>query len=208
MHVLQFFQTIPPEAIYALVLLIVGIESLGVPLPGEITLMSAAFLSAHSSINPVLVAIAAIIGAITGDSIGYYFGHHYGHKLLNRLSRNFPNHFGPKHIRLAEKLFKKWGAWAVFFGRFIAILRIFAGPLAGILKMKYTHFLAANVSGAIVWASSITAIVYFLGLAAEQWLRKLSWLGLLFVIIVGVLITLIFRSQIDRLIQDVTDEKD
>ena len=99
----------------------------------------------------MVVAAAATTGAIIGDTIGYSIGHRYGMSLFERLGTRFPKHFGPGHVALAKRLFAKWGVWAVFFGRFIALLRIFAGPLAGALKMKYSHFLAANASGALLW---------------------------------------------------------
>ena len=70
-------------------------------------------------------------------------------------------------MALAERVFTRHGVWAVFFGRFIALLRIFAGPLAGSLRMPYVRFLAANASGGIVWAAGITYLIWFLGLAAE-----------------------------------------
>ena len=71
----------------------------------------------------------------------------------------------------AERLFDRWGARAVFFGRFIALLRIFAGPLAGALK-SLRRFLVANVSGALCWAGGTTALVYYAGMAAERWLTR------------------------------------
>ena len=80
-------------------------------------------------------------GAIIGDTIGYSIGHRYGMSLFERLSKRFPKHFGPGHVALAKQLFHRWGVWAVFFGRFIALLRILAGPLAGALKMRYLRFL-------------------------------------------------------------------
>ena len=68
--------------------------------------------------------------------------------------------------------------WAVFFGRFVALLRIFAGPLAGVLHMPYWKFLIANVLGGILWAGGTTAVIYYVGVVAESWLKRFSWLGL------------------------------
>ena len=73
----------------------------------------------------------------------------------------------------------------MFFGRFIALLRIFAGPLAGSLRMPYGRFLAANACGGIIWATGITYLIWFLGVAAEKWLSRLSWLGLVAAVLVG-----------------------
>ena len=153
MNVDEILQTIPPIAVYVLVGGIIGLESLGIPLPGEIALVSAALLASRHTldINPVAVGASATIGAIIGDTIGYSIGHRYGMSLFERLSKRFPKHFGPGHVALAKQLFHRWGVWAVFFGRFIALLRILAGPLAGALKMRYPRFLSANATGALCW---------------------------------------------------------
>lgn len=174
MDVEALLQSIPPLMVYLVVGAVVGIESLGIPLPGEIVLVSAAVLSSHPelAVNPIGVGGAAVIGAVVGDSIGYSIGRRFGLPLFDRLGRRFPKHFGPGHVALAERLFNRWGVRAVFLGRFIALLRIFAGPLAGALKMPYPRFLAANVTGGICWAGGTTALVYFAGMAAQHWLER------------------------------------
>ncbi len=164
MHVQEWLETIPAVSIYALVGLVIGLESLGIPLPGEIILVSAALLaSQHGDINPWVLGACATAGAIIGDSIGYAIGRKGGRPLLAWLGAKFPRHFGEGHIATAERSFEKWGMWAVFFGRFVALLRIFAGPLAGVLRMPYWKFLIANVLGGIVWAGGTTAVIYYVG---------------------------------------------
>src|SRR5262249_56179573 len=138
-------------------------------------------------LTPMGVGLGAGIGAVVGRSMGYSVGRRYGLPVFARLGRRFPKHFGPGHVALAEKLFNRWGVRAVFFGRFIALLRIFAGPLAGALKMHYRRFLAANVSGAICWAGGTTALVYFAGMAAERWLERFSWIALVIAIVTGLI---------------------
>jgi membrane protein DedA with SNARE-associated domain len=205
-----FLQTIPPFAVYIVVGVIIGLESLGIPLPGEIALVSAALLASRHTldINPVGVAAAAITGAIVGDTIGYSIGRRFGMGLFERLGKRFPKHFGPGHVALARQLFSRWGVWAVFFGRFIALLRIFAGPLAGALKMRYPHFLAANASGALCWAGGTTAVVYYLGLAAEKWLSRFSWVALLVAVVIGVIVTLLLKERTARAIAALEAEHD
>jgi membrane protein DedA with SNARE-associated domain len=203
-------QTIPPLAVYLVVGAIIGIESLGVPLPGEIALVSAALLASRHTldINPVAVGAAATIGAVIGDTIGYSIGRKFGMSLFERLGNRFPKHFGPGHVALAKHLFARWGVWAVFFGRFIALLRIFAGPLAGALKMRYPHFLAANASGGLLWAGGTTAVVYYAGLAAERWLSRFSWIALVVAVVIGIGMTLLLRERTSRLIAELEAEHD
>jgi membrane protein DedA with SNARE-associated domain len=205
-----FLESIPALAVYLTVGLVIGLESLGIPLPGEIALVSAALLSSRENldISPVWVGVAAITGAIIGDSIGYSIGRRYGMSLFERLGRRFPKHFGTGHVALAKQLFSRWGVWAVFFGRFIALLRILAGPLAGALHMRYRHFLAANAAGAICWAGGTTAVVYFLGLAAEKWLSRFSWVALVLGIVVGLGFTLLLKDRTGRLIAQLEAEHD
>jgi membrane protein DedA with SNARE-associated domain len=205
-----FLESIPALAVYLTVGLVIGLESLGIPLPGEIALVSAALLSSRENldISPVWVGVAAITGAIIGDSIGYSIGRRYGMSLFERLGSRFPKHFGTGHVALAKQLFSRWGVWAVFFGRFIALLRILAGPLAGALHMRYRHFLAANAAGAICWAGGTTAVVYFLGLAAERWLSRFSWVALVLGIVVGLGFTLLLKDRTGRLIAQLEAEHD
>ncbi|MCF3176000.1 DedA family protein [Streptomyces sioyaensis] len=179
MHIQEWLETVPAVSVYLLVGVVIGLESLGIPLPGEIVLVSASILAAtQDHINPFVLGACASAGAILGDSAGYLIGRKGGQPLLHWAGRKFPKHFGPGHVAMAEAKFDKWGMWAVFFGRFIALLRIFAGPLAGVLRMPYWKFLIANVLGGIIWAGGTTALIYSVGIVAEPWLKRFSWWGL------------------------------
>src|ERR1700756_5038002 len=107
MNVEALLQSIPPLAVYLVVGAVVGIESLGIPLPGEIVLVSAALLASHHdlAVNPIGVGVAAVIGAVVGDSIGYTIGRRFGLPLFDRLGRRFPKHFGHAHVAFAEHVF-------------------------------------------------------------------------------------------------------
>jgi membrane protein DedA with SNARE-associated domain len=205
-----FLASIPPLAVYLTVGIVIGLESLGIPLPGEIALVSAALLATRDTldISPLWVGLAAIIGAIVGDSIGYSVGRRFGMSLFERLGRRFPKHFGPGHVALAKQLFHRWGALTVFFGRFIALLRIMAGPLAGALRMRYPRFLAANAAGAVCWAGGTTAVVYFLGLAAERWLARFSWVALVVAVIAGLALSKVLKERTSSLIAQLEAEHD
>lgn len=196
MHVQEWLDTVPAAAVYAVVGLVIGLESLGIPLPGEIILVSAALLSSqHGGVDPVVLGACATAGAVIGDSIGYAIGRRGGRPLLAWLGRKFPRHFGEAQVATAERSFTKWGMWAVFFGRFIALLRIFAGPLAGVLHMPYWKFLIANVLGGIAWAGGTTAVIYYVGVVAEDWLKRFSWLGLVVAVLIGATSMLVLRRR-------------
>ncbi|UKN41792.1 DedA family protein [Mycobacterium lepromatosis] len=201
-------QSIPPLAVYLLVSGVVGVESLGIPLPGEVMLVSATLLSSRHdlAISPIGVGVVAVIGAVVGDSIGYTIGRRFGMPLFDHLGRRFPKHFGPGHVALVERLFNRWGVRAVFFGRFIALLRILAGPLAGALKMPYPRFLAANVSGAICWAGGTTALVHFAGMAAERWMERFSWIALIIAVVIGIIAAILLRERTSRIIAELEME--
>lgn len=158
---------------YLVVGLVIGIESMGVPLPGETTLIAASLLASQGDLNLAIVIAAAATGAIIGDSVGYFIGRRAGRGLFERLGRRF-HHFSPDRIEKAEKYFHKYGVWTVFFGRFVALLRIFAGPMAGTLRMPYPRFLAANAAGGIAWATTIGIVAFKVGDNADKIFGEVS----------------------------------
>ncbi|GAA1929217.1 DedA family protein [Streptomyces sodiiphilus] len=198
MDIQVWLATIPPLAVYTLVTVVILIEMLGVPLPGEIVLLSAALLASQGHVDPVWVGICAIFGACVGDSLGYLIGRKGGRPLFGWLGEKFPRHFSPRNVALAERSFERWGAWAVFFGRFVALLRIFAGPLAGVLRMPYGKFLLADVPGGILWAGGTTAVVYYAGVVAQDWLSRFSWVGLTAAVVCGIAGVAVVRWRIAR----------
>jgi membrane protein DedA with SNARE-associated domain len=204
-NVSAWLEAFPPMVIYLIVGLIIGLESMGIPLPGEITLVSASLLSVKGIGSPWGVAIAASAGAIIGDSIGYAFGKRGGRQMLTRLGRRFPKHLGEEQIARAENMFARWGTWAVFFGRFIALLRILAGPMAGALKVPYRKFLIANASGGLVWAFGTVWVIYFIGEAAERWLQRFSWAALALAVIAGIGTTLWFKHRAKKALSTAHD---
>jgi membrane protein DedA with SNARE-associated domain len=153
---------------WALVLLflLIGIESAGVPLPGETALVASGVLASQGKLNIVAVIAVAAAAAIIGDNGGYALGRYGGRRLVER--------WGPvrKHAQKvlprAERLFARHGGKTVFFGRFIAVLRITAAWMAGISHMPWWRFLLFNAAGGILWATLVGLIAYYLGDAAAS----------------------------------------
>lgn len=147
---------------YWVVALIVGLESMGVPLPGEtILVLASIYAAADPSLNIWLVILAASIGAIIGDNIGFWIGYRYAYRLLLRYGR----HVGVSEarIKVGQYLFRSYGGAVVFFGRFVALLRILAAVLAGANRMPWPRFLVANAAGGIVWAGVFGLSGYWFG---------------------------------------------
>lgn len=136
---------------YWVVFLIVMLESAGVPLPGEtVLILASAYAGATGELNLSLVIACAAAGAIIGDNIGFWVGRTYGAKFLLRYGKFV--HLSESRLRLGQYLFEKHGAKIVFFGRFVAFLRVFAALLAGVNKYEWPQFLFFNAAGGIVWA--------------------------------------------------------
>jgi membrane protein DedA with SNARE-associated domain len=202
--------SVSPVVVYVLVGLVIGLESMGIPLPGEVILVSAALLASRDGldVSPVWVAAAASAGAIVGDSLGYLAGRRWGVRMFDVLGRRFPKHAGPDQLAYAEHVFTRWGVLAVFFGRFLALLRVLAGPLAGALRMPYPHFLAANAVGGLVWAGGTTTAVYTLGTVAEEWLRRSSWIALVVAVGVAIAASTVLRRQMERAVERFAAERE
>ncbi len=151
---------------YALVLLflLIGIESAGVPLPGETALVATAVLASQGKLNIVAVIAVASAAAILGDNGGYWVGRIGGRKLLLRW--RLVNRHARKVLPRAERIFARHGGKTVFFGRFVAILRITAAWMAGVSHMSWRRFLVYNAAGGILWATLVGLLAYYLGRAA------------------------------------------
>ena len=204
MNVDALLVAVPPLVVYLAVGLVVGVESMGIPLPGEVVLVSAALLSSRQEldVSPAGVAAAAAVGAILGDSVGFAAGRRFGDRLFTFLGRRFPRQLSAAHVAWAEHVFTRYGVLAVFFGRFIALLRIFAGPLAGALRMPYRRFLLANVLGALVWAGGTTAAIYALGTVAERWLQRSAWVALVLAAVVALVAARTMHHRIEQAVAD------
>ncbi|HWE63649.1 MAG TPA: DedA family protein [Chloroflexota bacterium] len=165
------------------VALFVAIESMGVPVPGETMLLVAAvYAGATHQLSIVAVIATASVAAIVGDNLGYLLGRLGGERLLRRVGPAL--HLTEGRLAIARYLFQKHGGKAVFFGRFVAILRVFAAFLAGTAHMSWRRFALANAAGVIAWATLMSLLGYGLGASATGPLGYIAF-GLAAVIIVA-----------------------
>jgi membrane protein DedA with SNARE-associated domain len=123
-----------------------------------------------------------ITGAVVGNTCGYWVGVYGGWPLVLQVSRWF--RIDEQKLLDIKQRFSLNAARAVFFGRFITLLRVFAGPLAGIVEMPFGQFMLYNVLGAVVWASAIVTAAFFAG----QWVdleQLIRWVSQFSVVVLG-----------------------
>ncbi len=152
---------------YWAVFLLVAIESLGVPLPGETAVIIAgAYAGSTHKLSPWLIFAAAAAAAIVGNSVGYWVGEKGGYRLARRYGSKI--RLDERKLKVARYLFDRHGGKVIFFGRFVSILRTYAAFLAGTSRMSWRKFLPATVASSIVWAAVYTVAAYFAGAALER----------------------------------------
>lgn len=189
---------------YAAVGLAVGMESIGIPLPGETTLIAAAiYAGATHQMNIAAVVGVAAIAAIVGDNIGFFIGREFGFPLLVKYGR-FIRMTEPR-IKIGQYLFLRHGGKVVFFGRFVGILRTLSAFLAGANRLSWPRFLVANAAGGIVWAASYGFGAYFFGAMIHRFLGPIG-LALGALLLVAIVLGAVCLKRHERRLEEVAEE--
>lgn len=178
---------------YALVFLMVGIESFGIPLPGETALLTAAAYAALGRLNIYGVVIAAAAGAIVGDNAGYWLGRRGGLTLIRRYGKHVG--LSPSRLEQLQRFFDRHGARTVFIGRFVAMMRSWTAALAGVARMPYRSFSAYNAMGGITWASTYGALGYLFGRNLPLLERYVGRASLVVAACVAILLVILVRRR-------------
>ncbi|AQU87873.1 hypothetical protein B0W47_10755 [Komagataeibacter nataicola] len=143
------------------------LESMGLPLPAETLIISASvYCAATHRLDIRWVALAAVMGAVIGDNIGYMIGRRVGLPLLQKYGSRIK--LTPQRLLLGRFLFRHHGSGIVFFGRFVALLRVFVALLAGANHMPWPRFMIFNALGGLCWAGGYATGAYYLGRKVTQ----------------------------------------
>jgi membrane protein DedA with SNARE-associated domain len=180
---------------YPALFVFVMVESMGVPVPGETAVILAGLAANEGRLSIVLVIACAALAAIVGDNIGFEIGRRGGRSLLER-----PGRFAAERRRVLEigdPFFARHGAKAVFLGRWVAGLRVWAAWLAGASEMRRSTFMLWNAAGGIGWATTVALAAFYGGKAAEHAFSKIGLYGaiLAVVIVLGLLFAYRRRSR-------------
>ncbi|MGA3088017.1 MAG: DedA family protein [Terriglobales bacterium] len=162
-------------------------ENAGIPVPGETTLLLASFLaySEHQLHFGWIVAVATC-AATLGDNLGYALGYYGGRPVLDRYRAAL--RIAPATIERGELMFARYGAATIFFARFVFGMRVFAGPLAGVLRMRWRAFAVYNFLGASVWVAVVAGAGYLFGHHWRSLLRVARSFNIAVVIITAIAI--------------------
>ena len=158
---LENIQEVAHQYGYWAIFLGILLENLGIPLPGETVTLVGGFLAGSNELNYWLVLSDAIAGAVIGGTCGYWIGRFGGWSFLLRIGSIF--RISEQRLLSIKEKFSQNAGKAVFFGRFFALLRIFAAPLAGIAEMSFGKFFLYNLAGATAWASAMVTLAFFAG---------------------------------------------
>jgi len=182
---LETIQEIARQYGYLAVFVGILLENIGIPIPGETVTLVGGFLAGSGELNYWFILSSAILGAFLGGTFGYGIGRYGGWPLLVRVGSFF--RFPEEKLAELKDKFSENASQAVFFGRFIALFRIFLGPMAGIAEMPFGKFLWFNFAGATVWASVMVTLAFFVGhiISLEQlisWAAKFAAVALVLAI--------------------------
>jgi membrane-associated protein len=188
---------------YPLLFLLIAIETMGIPVPGETALITAGVVASRGKLQIEIVVALAAAAAILGDNVGFALGRKVGRRVLNAPGPLYRHRI--RVLRVGEPFFDRHGPKAVFLGRWVTGLRITAAWLAGANRMRWPVFLFWNALGGIAWASSVGLLAYFLGHTAEQYLKASGLIALGAVVLAGGTLWLVLRLRRERA-EDVVDE--
>jgi membrane protein DedA with SNARE-associated domain len=173
---------------------IIGLESMGIPSPGETALVLAAVLASQGKLQIWLVILIGVASAIAGDNIGFLLGRRYGRDVLAA-----PGPFHTHRMRAitaGDQFFAKHGAKTVFVGRWIALVRFATAWLAGINGMPMPTFFFWNALGGITWGVTYGLVGYYGGKAAASVLSTAGIVGaVIFFIVVPAGYALVKRRR-------------
>jgi len=178
---------------YPLIFALIAIETMGIPVPGETALITAAIVASRGRLDIEVVIAVAAAAAILGDNVGFAIGRKLGRRVLTAPGPLL--HHRRRVIAVGEPFFDRHGPKAVFLGRWVTGLRITAAWMAGVTRMPWPTFLFWNALGGIAWATSIGLLAYFVGHSAERFIHLAGIGGAVGVVLTGLVLWFVLRLR-------------
>lgn len=156
---------------YVAIFIVLGVESLGIPSPSEITLVLAGVTISQGHLSYPLVIVVGALGSTTGAWVAYTIARRGGRPLVLRYGRRLG--LGEPRLAEAERWFATRGAWAIIVGRIISGVRALISYPAGIANMPTPRFLALTAVGALLWPLIAVSVGWAIG---PHWRQGLTWI--------------------------------
>lgn len=146
---------------YGVVFAAMLLENAGLPLPGEVVTLLAGYAAGSGHLELGGVIAAASSGAVLGDNLGYWIGRRLGWRMLVRAAHLLRRK--QSELEALRTTFLRHARVSVFLGRFVTLLRVLAGPMAGAVAMPYRSFLVCNLAGALLWSTTMVSLAWLGG---------------------------------------------
>jgi len=175
---------------YVVIFAAMLLENAGLPLPGETVTLLGGYAAGSGQLNLLGVMGAAAGGAVLGDNIGYWVGRRLGWGLILKVGRWLGQ--SPAQLEKLRDQFLRHAGKSVLLGRFVAVLRVVAGPMAGAVGMPYPKFLLCNVVGATLWATTMVSLAWLGGrwIPVERMVKGVVEFGLGALVLVALIVLL------------------
>jgi membrane-associated protein len=156
---------------YLAIFFAVLLGNVGLPVPEEMILGLAGYLSWRGELWLPIILAVGILSAISGDNLGYWIGRRYGCVAIERYGRWLL--LTPERLQFARGFVTRYGSIAVFLARFVPGLRFLAGPTAGAMGLKFPPFFISNVLGAALYVPVAVGVGYAIGYGAGDSIERL-----------------------------------
>ncbi len=167
---------------YPGIVVLMTLESMGIPIPSEVVMPAGGWLASEGTLNLILVTIAGTVGCVLGSAIAYWIGLKGGRAAVIRYGKYV--FLNESHLDAAENWFRKYGAMTIFLTRLLPIIRTYISFPAGMAKMKFWPFIILSAIGSAIWCFILAYIGYILG---PNWNRISRYYDLLTVAVIAVL---------------------
>jgi membrane protein DedA with SNARE-associated domain len=156
---------------YFAIFFVVLLGNVGLPVPEEVILSLAGYLSWRGELWLPIVLAVGILSAIIGDNLGYWIGRRYGYVAIERYGRRLL--LTPQRLESARRFVARYGFIAVFLARFVPGLRFLAGPTAGAIGLRFPPFFISNMLGATLYVPIAVGVGYAIGYGAGDSIERL-----------------------------------
>lgn len=203
-HITDALLNLHGPVIYAVVAAFVFAEAalfFGFVFPGETAIVVAGVLASQHRVPLWLLLIVIVLAAVVGDSVGYEIGRRFGGRILD--AKMLRKH--REKVGRAQDLLRRRGSFAVFLGRFTAVLRAMMPALAGSARMPYPRFLIFNAMGGIVWGAGFTVGGYLMGTAFEhvaQWAGRVLAAAVAALVVAAIIVWSVRRRRRESVLTD------